>query len=256
MKTGLFFGSFNPVHVGHMIIANYMTENSDLDEVWMVVSPQNPLKKRSNLANDYDRLHLVNLAIGKNFRIKVSDIEFYLPKPSYTIDTLSNLREKYPKRSFALVMGGDNLASLHKWKNFESILAYYEIYVYKRPGYSLNPYEEQQNIYIFDAPQMHISASYIRKIIKEGNKKEDLATIMILEDGTIQISGKKILIGRHNNDGGQDTNGDPYMRFSKFKEYMNDTLDAIDSKLSIAGLRCRSTRYRRLIFTRASTTRW
>ena len=137
MKVGLFFGSFNPVHVGHMIIAEHMANHTDLDEVWMVVSPQNPLKKQASLAGDYDRLHLVNLAIGENLKLRSSNIEFGLSKPSYTVDTLVYLREKYPNKEFVLIMGGDNLATLHKWKNFEVILRDYQIYVYKRPEYEL-----------------------------------------------------------------------------------------------------------------------
>ena len=165
-KTGLFFGSFNPVHTGHMIIANYMATQTDLEEVWLIVSPQNPLKKKQSLANDYDRLHLVRLAIGDNPRLRASDIEFGLPRPSYTIDTLTYLREKYPARTFALIMGGDNLASLHKWKNFEILLRDYDIYVYNRPGHS-NPYADHSRVHFFEAPQLRLSASYIRRCLQE-----------------------------------------------------------------------------------------
>ena len=165
-KIGLFFGSFNPVHVGHMIIANYMLTQTDLKQVWMVVSPQNPLKKKNSLARDYDRLHLVRLAIGSNVNLRASDIEFNLPKPSYTIDTLTHLKEKYPDKEFVLIMGGDNLATLHKWKNYELILKNHQIYVYKRPSYELGALVDHSQVSSFDAPQMHISASYIRKCIK------------------------------------------------------------------------------------------
>lgn len=167
-KIGLFFGSFNPVHVGHMIIANYMATRAGLKEVWLVVSPQNPLKPKRSLARDYDRLHLVRLAIGDNLNLKASDIEFGLPKPSYTIDTLAYLREKHPARSFVLIMGGDNLATLHKWKNYEILLRDYEIYVYRRPGHELGQFAAHPNVRAFDAPQMHISASYIRECIRDG----------------------------------------------------------------------------------------
>lgn len=166
MKTGLFFGSFNPVHVGHLIIANFMHTHTDLREVWMVVSPQNPLKPKNSLARDRDRLHLVNLAIGDHYSLKASDIEFGLPKPSYTIDTLTYLKEKYPERHFTLIMGGDNIATLHKWKNYEQILDNYGIYVYNRPGYEPGDLVDHPSVKYFDAPLMNISASYIRKEIK------------------------------------------------------------------------------------------
>lgn len=168
MKVGLFFGSFNPVHVGHMIIANYMAQHTDLDQVWMVVSPQNPLKKRRTLAKDYDRLYLIDQAIDDNPLLKSSNIEFSLPKPSYTIDTLTYLKEKYPDKQFVLIMGGDNLGSFHKWKNYETILNNHEIYVYKRPTYELGELESHESISLFDAPLMEISSSYIRNEIKEG----------------------------------------------------------------------------------------
>ena len=168
MRIGLFFGSFNPVHTGHMIIANYMAQISDLDQVWLVVSPQNPLKNKNSLARDHDRLHLVNLAIGENLLLKSSDIEFSLPKPSYTIDTLTYLSEKYPQKTFVLIMGGDNLSTLHKWKNYEQILLNYEIYVYKRPTYSIKKYSEYRSVKIFEAPMLDISSSRIRSMIKKG----------------------------------------------------------------------------------------
>jgi len=167
-KIGLFFGSFNPVHIGHMIIANYMVTQTDLDNVWLVVSPQNPLKPKNTLARDFDRLHLVRLAIGDNPKLKASNIEFDLPKPSYTIDTLIYLKEKYPENVFVLIMGGDNLKSLHKWKNYEIILRDYQIYVYKRPSYDLGELATHKNIRLFDAPLMQISASYIRNCLKDG----------------------------------------------------------------------------------------
>ncbi len=166
MKIGLFFGSFNPIHVGHLIIANYMATQTDLQQIWMVVSPHNPHKTKSTLARDYDRLHLVRLAIEDNPLLRASDIEFQLPKPSYTIDTLTYLREKYPQHEFALIMGGDNLATLHKWKNYEAILKYYSVYVYQRPQYELGELAEHPSVQLFEAPLMQISASYIRRCIK------------------------------------------------------------------------------------------
>lgn len=145
-----------------------MAQNTDLDEVWMVVSPQNPLKNKRTLANDHDRLHLVNLAIGNNPLLRSSNIEFGLPKPSYTIDTLIYLKEKYPYKSFVLIMGGDNLATFHKWKNFETILDNYLIYLYNRPNYDLGNLGNHPAIKQFSAPLLDISSSYIRKQIKEG----------------------------------------------------------------------------------------
>lgn len=168
MKVGLFFGSFNPIHVGHMIIADYIAEYADVDQVWLVISPHNPLKKKETLANDYDRLHLVNLAIGENERIKASNIEFSLPKPSYTIDTLAYLREKYPKNSWTLILGGDNLKSLPKWKNYEMILKQNKIIVYSRPQYDAGELANHPNVRILDAPLLDISSTFIRKSIREG----------------------------------------------------------------------------------------
>lgn len=181
MKTGLFFGSFNPVHVGHMIIANFMAQNADIDELWMVVSPQNPFKKKASLAKDYDRLHLVNLAIGENAHIKASNIEFGLPQPSYTIDTLVYLKQKFPNKEFSLIMGGDNLASLNKWKNYEQIIEHHKINVYRRPEYELGELAEHENVNLFDAPLMKISASYIRNEIKEGRDIQYLVPDKVYE---------------------------------------------------------------------------
>jgi len=181
MKIGLFFGSFNPVHVGHMIIANFMATQTDLEQVWMVVSPQNPLKKKDSLARDYDRLHLLRLAIGDNTRLKASNIEFELPKPSYTIVTLTYLKEKYPDKEFALIMGGDNLATFHKWKNYEMILANHEIYVYKRPKVEVGKFAKHSAVRMFDAPMMDISASYIRQCRKEGKSVQYLVPDAVFE---------------------------------------------------------------------------
>jgi len=181
MKIGLFFGSFNPVHVGHLIIANFMASQTDLKEVWMVVSPQNPLKKKSTLARDQDRLHLVRIATDDNDLVKASNIEFDLPKPSYTIDTLTYLNEAHPKKKFALIMGGDNLGTLHKWKNYEQILKYYEIYVYQRPDYELGELATHPSVSIFEAPLMQISASYIRKCIREGKSVQYLVPEHVFE---------------------------------------------------------------------------
>ena len=168
MKIGLFFGSFNPIHIGHLIIANHMAENTELDQVWLVVSPHNPHKNKSTLAPDYDRLHLVQIAIEDNPKLRASNIEFSLPKPSYTIDTLTFLREKFPQHQFALIMGGDNLSSFHKWKNYELILRDYEIFVYQRPEYKLGDLATHPKVNLVEAPLLSISASFIRASIKSG----------------------------------------------------------------------------------------
>jgi nicotinate-nucleotide adenylyltransferase len=168
MKIGLFFGSFNPVHIGHLIIANHLATATNLDKVWMVVSPQNPLKPKKVLARDHDRLHLVRLAIGDNPRIEASNVEFDLPKPSYTVDTLAHLSERFPQHNFSLIMGGDNLASLHLWKNYEQILAQYDIYVYTRPGYDIGEWANHPRVTVCEAPLLDISATYIRESIKAG----------------------------------------------------------------------------------------
>jgi nicotinate-nucleotide adenylyltransferase len=168
MKIGLFFGSFNPVHTGHLIIANFMATHTDLSKIWMVVSPQNPLKLKKTLAKDYDRLHLLQLAIGDNTNLVASNVEFSLPRPSYTIDTLTHLKEKYPQHEFSLIMGGDNLATLHLWKNYETLLENHDIYVYQRPNYDLVTSASHTRVKILQAPLLEISATYIREQIRTG----------------------------------------------------------------------------------------
>jgi len=168
LKIGLYFGSFNPIHIGHLIIANHLVEHTDLQKLWFVVTPHNPHKAKKSLADNYDRLHLVNLAIEDNSQLQSSTIEFTLPQPSYTIDTLTYLKEKYPEKEFVLIMGGDNLVGLPKWKNYELILNNYEIYVYKRPNHEVTELADHPNIKVLDAPLLEISSSYIRKLIKEG----------------------------------------------------------------------------------------
>jgi nicotinate-nucleotide adenylyltransferase len=183
MKIGLFFGSFNPVHVGHLIIAEYMASRTDLKKVWMVVSPQNPLKPKNSLANDYARLDLIKCAVIDNPLLSASDIEFHLPKPSYTIDTLAYLKEKYPTDEFVLIMGGDNLSTLNKWKNYELLLRDYQIYVYRRPEYDLGELATHPNVKIFDdAPIMTISATYIRERIHKGESVKYLIPDASLEE--------------------------------------------------------------------------
>lgn len=167
-KIGLFFGSFNPVHIGHLIIANHMAHCTDLDEVWLVLSPQNPFKKKESLAKDRERLYMLNLAVEDNPALRVSDVELSLPQPSYTIDTLTHLKEKHPEHHFVLIMGGDNLPTLHKWKNFEQLIAQYAVYVYKRPGYEAEDFAHEADIRFVEAPLLDISASYIRNCIESG----------------------------------------------------------------------------------------
>jgi len=167
MKIGLLFGSFNPIHIGHLIIANYMANHTDLDQVWLVVSPQNPLKKYGDLINTYDRLEMAKLATDNSKNIKVSDVELRLPQPSYTIDTLAHLKEKHPEHEFAIIMGSDNLVTLHKWKNYKLILRDYKIYVYPRPGYENAEFASHPSVTITMTPLMELSASFIRKSIAE-----------------------------------------------------------------------------------------
>jgi nicotinate-nucleotide adenylyltransferase len=167
-KTGLFFGSFNPIHTGHMAIASYMVEFSDLSDLWFVVSPHNPLKDKQSLLPDHHRLALVNIAISEDSRFRVSDIEFKLPRPSYTIDTLTHLQEKYPDRQFVLVGGTDMLPSLHKWKNWEAILEYYRLYLYPRHESDKHELTDHPSITLVNAPRMEISSSFIRESIRQG----------------------------------------------------------------------------------------
>lgn len=167
MKTGLFFGSFNPIHVGHMVIANHMLAHTDLDRIWFIVSPHNPLKKKDSLLDERQRLEMVTLAIGENAKMKASNIEFKLPQPSYTVNTLAYLKEKYPSDDFALIMGTDNLESFHKWKNFEEILKNYELYVYPRPECPGGELMKHAHVKLVHAPLMELSSTSIRKAIKE-----------------------------------------------------------------------------------------
>lgn len=170
MKIGLFFGSFNPVHTGHMAIANYMVEFSDLDQVWFVVSPHNPLKKKEILIDDYARLELVEMAIEGDDRFLSCDIEFQMPKPSYTIDTLSYLSEKYPDREFVIIMGSDGLKTFHKWKSADTIIENFIRYVYPRLSETDKEILKHKNIKLMNAPRMEISSTFIREAI--ANKRD------------------------------------------------------------------------------------
>ena len=169
-KIGLYFGTFNPIHIGHLAIANYLVENSDLKEIWMVVTPHNPLKKKSTLLDDYQRLHMVHLATDDYEKISPSNIEFSLPQPNYTVNTLAHLKEKYPDNEFFLIMGEDNLKSLPKWKNYKVLLEDYNIIVYPRISSGTIPDElkDHPSITKIDAPIMEISSTMIRKGIAKG----------------------------------------------------------------------------------------
>lgn len=170
MKIGLYFGTFNPIHIGHLIIANHMAEHSDLDQIWMVVTPHNPHKQKNSLLDDYHRLHMVHLATEDYPKIKPSDIEFKLPQPNYTVNTLAHLQEKFPNHEFCLIMGEDNLNSLHKWKNYEVILQNHDIYVYPRAasGEIDTQFVNHPKIHRVGAPILELSSTFIREGIKNG----------------------------------------------------------------------------------------
>lgn len=190
MKIGLYFGTFNPIHVGHLVIANYMAEFTNLEQVWLVVTPHNPLKDKSSLLNDRNRFALVQEAIFDNSKLKASDVEFQLPKPSYTVTTLTYLQEKYPNHEFSIIMGEDNLRSFHKWYNHDVILEKHKLYVYPRvltmqeedevkliSSDLLNNYRSHKNVIICeDAPVMKVSSSFIREAIKNGKDVRYLLT--------------------------------------------------------------------------------
>jgi len=167
MNIGLFFGSFNPVHIGHLIIANHILNKEIIERLWFVVSPLNPLKEKSTLLRDYDRLFLVKIATEDDVRIKVTDLEFHLPQPSYTINTLTYLNEKYPNETFSIIMGSDSFQNLNHWKNYETLIKNYEIIVYRRTGFEITN-SLNARIKIVDAPFLDITATEIRGLIKEG----------------------------------------------------------------------------------------
>ncbi|HET9431421.1 MAG TPA: nicotinate (nicotinamide) nucleotide adenylyltransferase [Chitinophagaceae bacterium] len=181
MKIGLYFGSFNPVHTGHLIIVNHILNESDLEKVWIVVSPQNPFKTNKGLLNEYDRLHLVRAATEDDFRIKASDIEFNLPKPSYTVDTLAYLDEKFPGHEFSIIMGSDSFQNLHKWKNYEALIRRCPFYVYPRPGYAIVN-NINADLRIMDAPLLQISATQIRELVKAGKSIRYLVPPRVMEE--------------------------------------------------------------------------
>ena len=180
MTIGLYFGSFNPIHVGHLIIANQILNETEIKKIWFVVSPQNPLKAES-LLDAYSRLHLVRLAIEEDKRMKASDIEFHLPKPSYTINTLTYLGEKYPKHQFVIIMGSDSFQNIHKWKNFQTIIKNYHIYVYRRPGFGIDN-AGNTKLHIVNVPLLKISATNIRELIKRGKSVRYMVPDKVAEE--------------------------------------------------------------------------
>ena len=183
MKIGLYFGTFNPIHIGHLIIANHMAEYSDLNQIWMVVTPHNPLKKKEHLLDDYKRLNLVALATEDFPKIKPSDIEFKLPQPNYTVHTLAHLQDKFPQHEFSLIMGEDNLKSLHKWKNYEVILQNHDIYVYPRISSETATLDLKNHprIHHVDAPIVEISSTFIRESIKNRKNIQPLIPYKVWE---------------------------------------------------------------------------
>lgn len=185
MKIGLYFGSFNPIHVGHLIIASHIADYSDLNQVWFIVSPQNPLKHSSSLLNEYQRMHLVQMCIEDDARLKVSDVEFRLPKPSYTIDTLTYLKEKYADYEFVLILGSDSFQNIHRWKNYETLVKNHNFIIYPRPGFEVT--DPAPNIQIIKAPLLEISATDIRQRIKEGKSVRYLLPENVRKE--IEIAG-------------------------------------------------------------------
>ncbi len=181
MNIGLYFGSFNPVHVGHLIIANYISQNTPLNQIWFVISPQNPLKPQKSLLNKFTRKHLIDISIEGEKKLRSSTIEFSLPIPSYTIDTLVYLKEQNPNDEFAIIMGSDSLQNLPKWKNFEILLKEYIIYVYQRPGF-VSEKKYGDNIVLLDAPLLDISSTRIRNMIKEGKSVKFLVPDVVKEE--------------------------------------------------------------------------
>jgi len=182
MKVGLYFGSFNPIHHGHLIIANHVVQSTELDQVWFIVSPQNPLKPSLGLLNEYHRLYLIKIAIDGEKHLRVSDIEFKLPRPSYTIDTLTYIHEKYPRHDFSIIMGSDSYQNLPRWKNYEQLLKNTEFYIYVRAGFENIPDYNHAKTHILQAPLLQISATHIRDILKEGKSIRYLVPDSVKEE--------------------------------------------------------------------------
>jgi nicotinate-nucleotide adenylyltransferase len=174
MKVGLFFGSFNPIHIGHLAIARLMVQFDDIDQLWFVVSPQNPLKNSDILLDDHFRFEMVKLAIKGDFRFRASDIEFSLPKPSYTVNTLASLRHKFPTNEFVIIMGADNFVQINMWKDYEILIKEYRFLIYPRPGIELPKHELKGNFTFVDSPLMEISSTFIREAISENKDISEL----------------------------------------------------------------------------------
>ncbi|MEO7802728.1 MAG: nicotinate (nicotinamide) nucleotide adenylyltransferase [Ginsengibacter sp.] len=183
MKIGLYFGSFNPIHVGHLIIAKHILNEKFVDQIWFVLSPQNPLKQRSTLLNEYHRQHLIQMCLEGESQMKCSTVEFKLPKPSYTIDTLVHLEEKYANHSWQVILGSDSLHNINNWKNSQKLLGEYDFLVYKRPGFTKSLFQ-QDNIKVLDAPLLDISSSHIRKLIKTDKSIRYYVTDAVYEEIT------------------------------------------------------------------------
>ena len=181
MNIGLYFGSFNPIHIGHLIIANHVLNETPINKIWFIVSPQNPFKESKTLLNEFDRLHLVRLATQEDNRIKCSDIEFNLPKPSYTSNTLTFLSEKYPEHQFSIIMGSDSYQNLDKWKNYETIINNYPVYVYKREGHEIKKTFDKEAV-ILNAPIIQISASQVREHIRSAKSIRYLVPEIVREE--------------------------------------------------------------------------
>lgn len=181
MTIGLYFGSFNPIHTGHLIIANHVLNETDMEKIWFVVSPQNPFKTSNSLLNEFHRLHLVRLALEEDQRMKAVDIEFHLPRPSYTVNTLTYLKEKYPEHNFSIIMGSDGFQNIKKWKNHETITSNHTIIIYKRDGYDIVN-NTNADIKILDAPLLQISATHIRELVKEKKSIRYLVPEKVWED--------------------------------------------------------------------------
>ena len=191
MRIGLFFGSFNPIHIGHLVIADVMANQTDLDQVWFVVSPQNPFKSSKSLLHEFDRLKMVELAIGSNYKFKATDVEFNMPKPSYTADTLAFLSDKHPSHDFTLIIGEDNLMHFHKWKNYQSILNHYGLYVYPRPQVDKSRIKvEHENIKYIESPMLDISATFIRNSIRDDHSVQYLLHESVID----YIKAKKFYV--------------------------------------------------------------
>lgn len=181
MNIGLYFGSFNPIHVGHLIIANHVVNNCELDQIWFVISPQNPLKKEGSLLNEHHRKHLIDLSIEGEKKLQTSNVEFKLPKPSYTIDTMTYLSEKYPQHAFSIIMGSDSFTNIKRWKNYEVLLKNYEIYIYERPGFKVKD-THGAKLTLLKAPLLEISSTHIRELVHSNKSIRFLVPDVVKEE--------------------------------------------------------------------------